>query len=456
MNTGRTRGGFSALLVARLRRRWVQLALVGLLLGVGCLVFRRHQDEPKYAGKPLSDWFRQYYRSANPSGSRSLEPLPHLEAGDAIKAIGTNALSYLVKEALSEERDTAARTNFFLILRVIPKSWGLPGFVSRETIHLEAANAICHIKPPAGVILPQLEAALNGTNLQSHAMALYILGGIGENGSEALPYLVSALRGTNGSLASVAANSAARLGASARAVVPMLIAILQDEKTGDVESSEVARVLGCIGPDGAPAIARLNELSAKARGTGLWSWYAKALCQIDPDQSEALDSLVEPLRDKKARVAYAGRIKSLGEIGPNAKAASPVLVECVAEADGAVWPAAARALARIGTPKATFVLQIEERLKSDAETERAEAIAVLLDIDPENQALHSIVVERLREKSAYAIKTVEYLERAGPAAKWAAPLLHGKLNTSAGPLRKAVVSALRRIEPESVEMAVVN
>ncbi|MDB6067363.1 MAG: repeat-containing protein [Pedosphaera sp.] len=456
MKASSTRGGFSGFVAARLRRRWIQLALVGLILGVGFLVFRRHEDEPEYAGKPLSDWFRQYYRNASPSGSRSLEPLPNLEAGDAIKAIGTNALPYLVKEALSEERDTAMRTNFFLILRVIPRSWGLPGFVSRETIHLEAANAICQIKPPAGIILPQLEAALNGTNIQSHLMALYILGGIGENGGDALPYLVSALRETNGSLVGVAANSAGKLGTRARGVVPMLLTTLQAGKTGYLESSEVARVLGCIGPDAAPAIPRLKELSVKARSTGLWPWYAKALCQIDAGQTEALDSLVEVLRDKKARAAYASRIQSLGEIGPNARAAIPVLVECVGETDELVWPVAARALARIGAPKSMFVPQVEEKLKSDAESARVEAIMVLLEIDPENQALHSIVNERLRDKSAYAIKTVEFLERAGPVAKWAAPLLRGKLSTRAGPLRKAIIAALRRIQPASIEVTIAD
>jgi HEAT repeat protein len=206
--------------------------------------------------------------------------------------------------------------------------------------------------------------------------------------------------------------------------------------------------LGRIGTDAAPAVPRLKELLAIERAAGGTGFsYATALCQIDPGQTEALDSLINVLRDKKARAMHWMVIQHLGEIGPNAKAAISELVECVAEGDEIVWPRAARALAQIGAPNAMFVPQLEGKLKSDNEQTRTEAIVVLLEIDPENRALQSAVVERLQNTSAYASKTVGLLERAGPAAKWAAPLLREKLKTNPGYSRKLIVEALRRIEP---------
>ncbi len=82
--------------------------LAAVLIGVGWLFFG-HNDEPTYEGKPVSYWFKEYYsppRYAEPDSDN------HQDALNALHAMGSNALPYLVQVAFSTNEDSAVSHQF--------------------------------------------------------------------------------------------------------------------------------------------------------------------------------------------------------------------------------------------------------------------------------------------------------------------------------------------------------
>jgi len=103
-----------------------------LLLGLGaCLtVFRvLFSNEPKYHGKRLSGWFKQYYRS----GIHVLAPdeIDLKDATAALRAIGTNAVPWLVGRCFDLDPDWVLRAKVQPILHEklrFPLMWILSQF----------------------------------------------------------------------------------------------------------------------------------------------------------------------------------------------------------------------------------------------------------------------------------------------------------------------------------------
>src|SRR5215510_10421337 len=103
-----------------MRRRIIiaSLAVFAVLIGLLVLpeVFSR---EPRYHGKRLSDWFKQYYRSGH--SNRQPDEGAHARAARALKAIGTNAVPYLVTQCLATNQDSPWQTNLLTFLADLPK-----------------------------------------------------------------------------------------------------------------------------------------------------------------------------------------------------------------------------------------------------------------------------------------------------------------------------------------------
>src|SRR5438045_3026446 len=77
------------------RKRFMVVAAAVIVVAIGAIVFWPGAKEPEYQGKKLSEWLEQYCGSAG-------NPQKALEAEEAIRATGSNAVPYLIEWLKSE------------------------------------------------------------------------------------------------------------------------------------------------------------------------------------------------------------------------------------------------------------------------------------------------------------------------------------------------------------------
>ena len=179
--------------------------------------------------------------------------------------------------------------------------------------------------------------------------AAEVLAAVGTAAKPALPALVAALADPDEDFASDAALAIAAIGPEAASAVPDLQKRLADDVPAEVRYA-AAFALGSLGPAAKPAVARLAELS-QAEDPLLATVAVWAALKIEPGETALFDRAIPLLRRALASDREIVRLEaavSLGEIGPAAKTAIPML-EMVAEDDPAkaVRAAAAAAVKRV-------------------------------------------------------------------------------------------------------------
>lgn len=181
--------------------------------------------------------------------------------------------------------------------------------------------------------------------------ALEILASIGADAVQAVDQITAALSDDEAFVRGEAAIALAAIGPPAAAAVPALQKILADDTEDSGTRYSAAYALGRIGSAAAPAMNTLRTLSDSAdelmATVAVW-----AALKIDPGNTEFFETAMPRLRKALRAESDLARLEAavaLGEIGPHAKAAIPIL-EVVEEDDPvrAVRAAAAEALQKIG------------------------------------------------------------------------------------------------------------
>jgi len=303
------------------------LAAFVLLTAAGGCFFFWQPAEPEYAGKRVSYWLKEYCRS----GQRmAWDASRHEEAGAALRQIGTNAVPYLLDEAFDTRPSSGGRKDLCRLLNRLPRSWGLPIFVDPETMSSEGAEALKEIKPPASQLLPLLEQHLKSTDRMERRTAVYLLGCTGDGAAQAVPWLCSALKRPDYWERVMAAQSLGWIGPNARAAVPALIEVLQsppDTNRPPVHpASSAAVALGAIGSAAAPALPLVQGLFERETNWNSRCGLAVALCHIDAGQTNAFAFLTNSLATHEPANDRWIAASQLGNLGPNAKAAVPLLL----------------------------------------------------------------------------------------------------------------------------------
>ncbi len=363
-----------------MKKRYAVLLLI--LLGAvvtGVLVSRPWHREPSYQGQPLSYWLREYarygaYPYPNQQGDARGE-----RALAALRAIGTNAVPFLVSVCLSTNLDSPLTTNLVATLGTL----GFAPYVPNEKVGTAAYEALCQIKPPARVLLPYLSAALEETNSPRHLYALYALSATGEGGEAAVPYLGAALKSPNRVEPFYAALAIGRIGPPAKALIPDLIEILERPESLTALRPYAASALARMGTNAASAapalIAMLSDGSLQNRqaaatalneiGYNRRSLLAEMVKQLNrPDEVERYNMAriildLEPTNSAAmtAMIGFAQAdsdwkvmaIQELGKLGQAGASAEPVLQQALMSAYLPVREAARKALKQIEAPAAT-------------------------------------------------------------------------------------------------------
>lgn len=189
------------------------------------------------------------------------------------------------------------------------------------------------------------------TNPDIRTAALEILASIGTDAAKAVDAIMATLSDEDTFVRGEAAIALAAIGPPAAAAVPTLQKILVDEAEDPGTRYSVAYALGRIGAAAAPAMSTLRALS-DSKDELMATVAVWAALKIEPGNSEFFETAMPRLRKALQADSDLARLEAavaLGEIGPHAKAAIPIL-ELVEEDDPvrAVRAAAAEALRKIG------------------------------------------------------------------------------------------------------------
>ena len=209
------------------------------------------------------------------------------------------------------------------------------------------------IDPKKGI--PALLEALDDPSPQIRSAALEGLSEYGAAAKETVPRIVALLEDKNHGTAAVAAIALGRLGTNAQSAVPALIKALDIAEDGLCNNA--ANALGKFGPAARPAIPALEKVLQHSRGTEKLNaafslWRIDGRTDVVPILIKRLESQAawDPMERLSPQNTRSFMLDVLGEIGPPAKAAVPLLQQMLQTAEPSLHAEIQTALERITPP----------------------------------------------------------------------------------------------------------
>lgn len=183
-------------------------------------------------------------------------------------------------------------------------------------------------KAAVGVIRTKLASP------ETRLAALEILGAIGPQAKDAVPDVIAALSTNDAEFRSDAAMALGRMGSEAAEAVPQLLTMLEGPASEPSDRYAAAFALGRAGAVAKAALPKLREI-AQGKDELLATVAAWAALKISPDDTAMIETAIPLLRRALRADREPVRLEaaiSLGEIGPAAATALPIL-ELVSEED---------------------------------------------------------------------------------------------------------------------------
>jgi hypothetical protein len=405
------------------KKRWLVAVVgtVGVILAAGLYRFAT-DHEPRYEGKPVSHWFREVCRRAEADDPG---PARVAEAEEAFRKMGTNALPYLVKQALDTRPDSAMRIFVYKWLEKLPEAWRPRRFVSRDEMCGCAEEMIEYLSfsTPSAAILPLVQKALDSSDPLQRRQALELLSRVRIGGEIFVPYFAKALHDPDPKTQSMAMEFLNMFSPKAEDAVPDLVALLQKPEAAADLRLAAAGVLGRIGSNATVALPLLRRSFAEETNEWRRLDYAVALCRIDAGQNEAFNYFTN-LLIRQQRPLWSEF--SLTQVGPNAKAAIPALVEIMNGTNTEAWQWIVGCLWEIGAPKELYLPKLREKFHSNDASSRLLAARDLLASDPADQECQAYFIGLLKNPASNddaRRSAIIFLGRAGDRARSAIPAI---------------------------------
>jgi HEAT repeat protein len=246
--------------------------------------------------------------------------------------------------------------------------------------------------------------------------------------------------GPNGATRAGAARALARLGKAARLALPALEAALAD--ASPAARAAAAEALVAVAPPGAA----IGPLQRALRDPD-WAVRRSAALGLGRCGRRAVPALRSALADRNPLV-QARAARSLGAIGPKARAAAPELGAALASPDAVVRVAAAEGLAGLGRAAGPAVPVLLKALVREKGAARERVILVLAGIGPAAAPAADLLAAALKDRDVRVrLAAARALARVGPAARVAAYPLAGLVRDRDARVRLAVVEALGQVRP---------
>jgi HEAT repeat protein len=324
----------------------------------------------------------------------------------------------------------------------------------RAESRARAAESLGELGPLAASAVPALVTALSDKNVEVQYEALLALEHIGPAARGAVPELIAILKGSNRKLHSGAAGALGSIGHDAEPAVPDLLPLLkgEGEHVAAAAGLALARILP---PDSGelrkalPALVQsLKSGNAEARSDAV---IALSLC--GPAAVPALSDLVKAHNGSPQHAASAAA--ALGFMGPEAKAAVPVLEGALGSRNEKVVASAADALGAIGGDSKSAIPQLRKLLAGSQPLIRAHAARALGAIGPASEPAVGDLAKALTDAHEDVRReAADALGRIGPGSKSALPALVTALNDESGAVTLHAAGAIGRIGPEAAQYLV--
>ncbi|HVP09585.1 MAG TPA: HEAT repeat domain-containing protein [Phycisphaerae bacterium] len=315
-------------------------------------------------------------------------------------------------------------------------------------MQLDAAGALGQIGADASAAVPCLIEAMAGENWELREAATSALERIAPDSDVVTEAIVrtwtGVLRSTNPRRRYEAAATLGRMGERAAGAIVPLVELLDDPTSG------AARALGRMGPAAAPAVpALVNALQhceAHVRQQA-----ADALGRIGAIARPAAPALIQAMRDENAEVRCQAAV-ALGLIGSNDSGCIAALAALLKDEDPNVRDRVAEALGRLGSSQA----EVQGLLETASRAERSQdriwpAFALALSSRRPASFVLSLGTILLTDERATRLAACEALQRLGPLAQPAVPVLTELLAGRDKAVVAAVIDALGAIGPAAGE-----
>src|SRR5581483_3077719 len=337
----------------KMKRRRALILLALLALTAGAWLLFAHTAEPRYEGHPVSYWFREYCSRATGVSNES-----DAAVVQALMAMGTNAVPYVVRQAMEPERSLLADTPIHQLQQELHVASMPPRLLSPHEIRFLAEQALYEMKVPMDSIYVRVRRDLDGTNEERRITAFSLLRTGTKPTPALLPAFERALQSTNDWMRSSAAAVLGDMGSNALSAVPDLRLAFESE----------------------PTLTRRGLM-------------AVAICRIDPQDAQAMTFLTNGLKGSDA-ARFAGWIYVAGT---NARAATPALLDTIKETTNAMLISrAAWVLGKVGESPNSFLPLVRGRMASAPDPVRVGLCRAILEFIPADAEASSNLIEMAR------------------------------------------------------------
>jgi hypothetical protein len=422
-------------------RKRIVIALLVIFIGVIGVILLPEllSNEPKYQGKRLSSWFKDYYRNG-PYHARVVDEWKFDRARKAIRAIGTNAVPFLVAECFDTKPDIPWQTNVMLALSKLPSRFGLPHYVPGAIVSEHAAEALKEIGPPACQLIPMVTNYLNDPVQIQRNKAVWMLGTVSDGGEMVVPFLRAKLAATNSWECVLAQMGLGRLGPAAPPAAPDLIEVA---RTNSFSTYYAASALARIGHAASNAIPVLTERMTVRTNRREHITLAVALVCVDPSPERGLELLTKEFNENTN--SRSAMIEAVISIGTNARPLLPLLYKSLEVDRPSLWYPVLNALLSLGETNSAVTHALFELEHNDWRDHRLRASAFVLKLQPTNSLAVSNLIQGVQDPkwSGAAIASTMGL---GATAAPAIPALRAAAADQMNPFRQQARKALSSIE----------
>jgi HEAT repeat protein len=370
----------------------------------------------------------------------------HITALNALRQMGPAALPCL--PALLNGPEITMQTASDIVRRIGADA--IPDLLAAADVRMPGAvrrNAIASLGHAGPEALPHLLRLMNAKEPEIRTAAVRSIGAIGPKAKEALPELRNIAREENPNLRAAAVTTLGSLGREGKPAVPVLLESLKDKEV--MVRIAAIHALPQL-PVDRSAVPALDEAIKENKGIQFTAPLVNLRLRLDPDPTPILPLVKEVLNEPNAHQQI---VMTLGQAGPKARAALPLLIELAGSDRTPLYSrqSLVTALAQVDPEGKETAPALIKLLRDRDRTVRLAALGHLAQTGQECDV--GPVLADLRTTDPNPRLTIHRaLRLLGPKAKGATPTLLELTRGPEGPARLEAAETLCKVAPDQADL----